>query len=64
MTQSLLFKVNYGRELGMGFDIRKKRKYVMAEEFVKEMKNRYEKTKMALIKSQEEIKRYANGNRK
>ena len=35
-----------------------------AEEFVKEMKNRHEEVKAVLVKSQEEIKRYANRNRK
>jgi len=50
VTKSSLFKVNYKREPRMGFNIRKKGKYVKAGEFVKEMKNRYEKTKMALIK--------------
>jgi len=44
------FKVNYGRELKIGFDIRRKRKHVKAEEFVKEMKNRHEKVKVALVK--------------
>ena len=58
VTKSSLFKVNYRREPRIGFDIRKKEKYVKAEEFVKEMKNRYEKTKMVLIKI------YANRNRK
>ena len=63
-TKSSLFKVNYGRELRIGFDIRKKEKNVKAEEFVKEMKNRHEKVKVALMKSQEEMKRQANRNRK
>ena len=34
------------------------------EEFIREMKNRHEKAKVVLIKLQEEIKRYANRNRK
>jgi len=38
-TKSSTFKVNYGRELRMGFKIRKKGNHVKAEEFVKEMKN-------------------------
>jgi len=63
-TKSSLFKVNYGREPRMGFDIRKKRKNKKAEEFVKEMKDRHEEAKTALIKSQEEMKRYADSNRK
>ena len=57
VTKSLLFKVNYGRELRMGFDIRKKGKNVKTEEFTREMKNRHEEAKAVLIKSQEEIKR-------
>jgi len=63
-TKSSLFKVNYGREPRMGFDIRKKRKHMKVEEFVREMKNRHEKAKAVLIKLQEEMKRYANRNRK
>ena len=56
-TKSLLFKINYRREPRMDFDIRKKEKNMKVEEFVKEMKNKHEKTKAALVKSQEEIKR-------
>jgi len=50
-TRSSLFKINYGREPRMDFDIRKKGKHVKAEKFVKEMKDRHKKTKAALIKS-------------
>jgi len=50
-TKSLPFKINYRRELRMGFDIRKKEKNIKAEEFVKEMKNRHEEAKIAIIKS-------------
>jgi len=50
-TKSLPFKINYGRELRMGFDIRKKGKNVKAEEFVKEMKDRHKEAKAVLIKS-------------
>ena len=63
-TKSSPFKVNYGREPRMSFDIKKKRKHVKTEEFVKEMKNRYEEAKTALVKSQKEMKRYVNRNRK
>ena len=48
----------------MSFDIRKKEKNVKAEEFIKEMKDRYEEIKAALIKSQEKMKRQTNKNRK
>ena len=46
------FKVNYGREPRIGFDIQKKEEHVKAEEFVKKIKDRYEKVKVVLIKSQ------------
>jgi len=59
-----LFKVNYRQELRIGFEIRKKGKYMKTEEFVKEIKEIYEKTKMALVKLQEEMKKYADKNRK
>jgi len=51
VTKSLLFKVNYGRELRIGFEIRKKGKHVKAEEFVKEMKEIHEEKKAVLNKS-------------
>ena len=63
-TKMSPFQVNYGRELRMVFDIRKKRKNEKAEEFVKEMKERHEEAKAALIKSQEEMKRQADRSRK
>ena len=56
-TKMSPFQVNYGKELRMGFDIRKKRKNKKTEEFVKEMKKRYEEARVALVRSQEEIKR-------
>jgi len=63
-TKMLPFQVNYRREPRMGFDIRKKGKNEKAEEFVKEMKKRHEKARAALVKSQEEMKRQADRNRK
>ena len=63
-TKMSPFQVNYGRELRMGFDIRKKGKNEKAEEFVREMKERHEEARAALVKSQEEIKRQADKNRK
>ena len=64
VTKMSLFKVNYGREPRMGFDIRKKRKNEKAEEFAKEMKKRHEEARAALVKAQEEMKRQADRNRK
>jgi len=63
-TKTSPFQVNYGRELRMGFDIRKKGKNEKAEEFVKEMKERHEEARAALVKLQEEMKRQADRNRK
>jgi len=63
-TKTSPFKVNYRREPRMGFDINKKGEHVKTEEFVKEMKDRYKEAKIALIKSQEEMKRYADRIRK
>ena len=63
-TKMSLFQVNYERESRMGFDIRKKGKNEKAEEFVREMKERHEKVRAALVKSQEEMKRQADRNRK
>jgi len=48
----------------MSFDIRKKGKHVKIEEFVKKIKDRHEETKTMLVKSQKEMKRYADRNRK
>jgi len=64
VIKSLPFKVNYMREPRMGFDIREKRKNIKAEEFVKEMKDRHKEAKAALVKSQEEMKKQADRNRK
>ena len=63
MTKASLFKVNYRREPRVGFKIRKKRKHMKVEESVKEMKEIYEEAKVALRKSQKEMKKYADRNR-
>ena len=63
-TKTLLFQVNYRRELRMSFDIRKKEKNEKAEKFVREMKERHEEARVALVKSQEEMKRQVDRNRK
>ena len=64
VTKTSLFQVNYGREPRIGFDIRKKGKNEKAEEFAKEMKEKHEKARAALVKSQEEMKRQADRSRK
>ena len=63
-TKTLPFQVNYRREPRMGFDIRKKGKNEKAEGFVREMKERHEEARAALVKSQEEMKRQVNRSRK
>jgi len=48
----------------MVFDIRKKEKNVKVEEFVREIKERHKETRVALVRSQEEMKKQMNKNRK
>ena len=66
-TKTSPFQANYGRELRMGFDIRKKEKNVKAKEFAREMKERYEETRAVLVRSQKEMKKqiekYRVGNK-
>ena len=64
VTKMSLFKVIYGREPRMGFDIRKKEKNEKVEDFAREMKERHEEARAALEKAQEEMKRQADRNRK
>ena len=48
----------------MSFEIIKKKKYAKTKEFIKKMKEIYEKAKVALKKLQNEIKKYIDRNRK
>ena len=63
-TKVLPFMANYGRELRMGGDIRKRGKVEKATEFVKKMKKVYEEAEAALKKAQEDMKRQADKRRK
>ena len=63
-TKVLPFMVNYGKELRMGGDIRKKGKVESATEFVERIKKVQEEAEAALRKTQEEMKRYADRGRK
>jgi len=56
--------VNYGKELRMEMDIRKKGKVEKTIEFVKRMKKVQEEVRAALKKAQEDIKRQADRRRK
>jgi len=63
-TKVSLFMANYGRELRMGGDIRRKGKVERATEFMERMKKVHEEAETALRKTQEEMKRYADRRRK
>ena len=63
-TKVSLFMANYGREMRMGGDIRKKGKVESAMEFVEKMKRVHEEAEAALRKTQEEMKRYVDRGRK
>ena len=55
---------NYGKELRIGGDIRRKGKIESVTEFVKRMKKVQEEVEAALRKMQEEMKRYTDRGRK
>ena len=55
---------NYGKELRIGGDIRRKRKVESVTEFMERMKKVHEEAGAALKKMQEEMKRYADRSRK
>jgi len=59
-TKNSLFKVNYGQDLRIGFEGRRKGKYEAAGKFVEKMRKIQEETKAALGKAQEEMKKFAN----
>ena len=64
VTKVSPFMANYGKELRMGGDIRRKGKVESATEFVERMKKVHEEVEAALKKTQEEMKRYADRGRK
>ena len=64
MTKVLPFMANYGKELRMGGNIRRKGKVESATEFVERMKKVHKEVKVVLKKTQEEMKRYADRGRK
>ena len=59
VTKVSLFIVNYGRELRIRADIRRKGKVEKVTEFAKRMKKVKEEAKTALRKAQEEMKQQA-----
>jgi len=58
------FMANYGKELRIEGDIRRKGKVESATEFVERMKKVHKEAEAALRKTQEEMKRYADRGRK
>jgi len=63
-TKVLPFMANYGRELRMGGDIRKRGKVEKATEFVERMKKVHEEARAVLKKVQEDMKRQADKGKK
>ena len=63
-TKVLPFMANYERKLRMGGDIRKKGKVEKATEFVERMKKIHEEVGAVLKKTQEDIKRQADKEKK
>ena len=55
---------NYGKELRMGGDIRRRGKVESATAFIERMKKVHEEAEAALRKTQEEMKKYADRRRK
>ena len=63
-TKMSLFIANYGKEVRMEEDIRKKGKVESTTEFVKRMKKVHKEVGVTLKKMQQKMKRYANRSRK
>jgi len=63
-TKVLSFMENYGREMRMGGDIRKRGKVKKATEFIERIKKVYEEARAALKKMQEDMKRQADRGRR
>jgi len=60
VTKILPFKANYGQDLRMGFEGRRKGRYKVVGRFVERMKKIQKEAKAALEKVQEEMKKFAN----
>jgi len=59
-TKILPFKANYGQDLRIGFEGRRKEKYEVIGKFVERIKKIQEKAKAVLEKVQEEMKKFTN----
>jgi len=59
-TKTLPFKANYGQDLRVGFEGRRKGKYEAVGKFVEKMKKIQEEAKAALEKAQEKMKKFGD----
>ena len=62
-TKVSLFRANNRRDLHMGFEMKKKRKFEKAKEFMMRIKEVYEEAEVGLKKSQEEMRKYTDRKR-
>ena len=63
-TKVSSFMVNYGREMRMEIDLRRKGKMEKATEFAERMRKVQEEAGVVVVRAQEEIKRQADRRRK
>jgi len=59
-TKTSPFKANYGQDLRMEFERRRKGKYKVAGKFIEKMKKIQEEAKVVLGKAQEEMKKFGD----
>jgi len=59
-TKVLPFQANSGQDLRMGFELKKKGRYEGAEKFVKKIEEVQREAKIALVKIQEDMRRYVD----
>jgi len=62
-TKNSPFKVNYGQDLRIGFEGKRKGKYEAAGKFMEKIRKIQEEAKVALEKAQKEIKKFADRKR-
>ena len=62
-TKTSPFKANYGQDLRMGFEGRRKGKYEAAGKFIEKIRKIQEEAKAALGKAQEEMRKFADKKR-
>jgi len=62
-TKTSPFKANYGQDLRMGFERRRKEKYKAVGKFVEKIKKIQEEAKAVLGKAQEEMKKFGDRRR-